>query len=333
MSISPELLKQLLRKQKEKTITEREMVLLRLYLSTSEAQETLDAIDFSDMPEAEEDEFGLSAETRYQRILDKTGQYTRRHFQWRRWTTGIAAAVVITLGFSLLSQYTTRKSSQAGVEAFIIYQTGNGEIKQITLPDSSQVWLSARSMLSYPKVFEGKYRKVLLQQGQAFFAVTRDTERPFIVENKQGVQTRVLGTSFSVTTDSSDATVQVAVKTGKVRVDVQEKTVASLLPGDQVDYDIRQSKAQLRRVDPAAIGRWTSGEVKLVQADFAAMAAIMQELYGIKIIPGNAAVRHNLYSLTIRYGADAPKLVEVIGGINGNRCEWKNADHTLVVIH
>lgn len=332
MSISPELLKKLLRKQKEKTITEREMVLLRLYLSTSEAEETLEAIDFSDMPQAD-DEPGSSAETRYQRILDRTGQHLGRHFQWRKWMAGVAAAVVITLGVSFLYQYTTRKPLQAGMGALITYQTGNGEIKQITLPDSSQVWLSARSILSYPKVFESKFRKVLLQQGQAFFAVTRDAKRPFIVENQQGVQTRVLGTSFSVSTDSSDATVQVAVKTGKVRVDWQEKTVVTLLPGDQVDYDIRRSKAQLSRVDTATISQWTSGEVKLVQADFMVMAATMQKLYGIKIMPGNAAVRHNLYSLTVRYSVNAPKLVEVIGGINGNRCEWKNADSTLVVIH
>lgn len=332
MPVSPELLKQLLRKQKEKTITEREMVLLRLYLSTSGAEEALEAVDFSDMPEAN-DQPGSSSETRYQHILDRTGQLPERRFQWRRWAAGVAAAVVGIAGIALLFQYTAKESSQLVAAALITYQTGNGEIREIVLPDSSHVWLNARSVLSHPETFGGKERKVLLQQGQAFFEITHDTRRPFIVESQQGIHTRVLGTSFGITTDCSAATVQVAVKTGKVRVDREKETVATLLPGEQVDYDITRSSAQLSRVNPAGISRWTGGEVKLVQADFAAMAATMQQLYGIKIMPGSTAVSRNLYSLTIRYGADAHKLVEVISGVNGNRYEWKNADSTLVVIH
>jgi ferric-dicitrate binding protein FerR (iron transport regulator) len=332
MSVSPELLKQLLRKHKEKTITAREMVLLRLYLSSSDAEETLDAVDFSDMPEAS-DEPETVVETRFQRILDKTTQVPVRTIYRKRWAAGIAAAVLITLGCSLLYLYTIKQSHPEEAATQITWRTGNGEIKQIILPDSSRVWLNARSVFSFPKAFEGKKRKVLLLQGQAFFAVTTDAERPFIVESQQHVQTRVLGTSFSVSTDSSDATVRVAVATGKVRVDREEKPVATLVPGDQVNYDIRASKAQLSKIDLASINGWTKGEVKLKQADFASMAATMKTMYGIEVMPGNTAVRQNLYSLTIRYGADVRKLMEVIGGINRNHCEWSKTDSTVVFIH
>lgn len=323
MSISPELLKELLRKQKEKTITEREMVLLQLYLSTSAAEAALDAIDFSDMPESN-DQNGTSPEERYQRILQKTVFAKKRRFPWRGWAA--AAAVLLIIGSIFLSRDTTP-------EALLTLRTGNGELKEIVLPDSSRVWLDARSVLSYPAAFDRKERKVVLQQGQAFFEVTPDTRRPFIVESRQGMQTRVLGTSFIVHTDSANARVHVAVRTGKVSINWQDKTIATLLPGEQVFYDPSQPAAQLSRMDAAAIGGWTSGEVRLEQADFATMAATMQRMYGIAIAAGNADAGRNLYSLTIHYGKDPQRLVEVISAVNGSRSEWKNRDSTSVIIH
>lgn len=323
MSISPELLKTLLRKQKDKTITEREMVLLQLYLSTSTAEAALNAIDFSDMPESN-DQPGASPEERYQRILQKTVFARERRIPWRGWAA--AAAVLLLIGVLFFF----RKPAPA---TLLTWRTGNGELKEIVLPDSSRVWLDARSVLSYPGAFEGKERRVLLEEGQAFFDVTPDTHRPFIVESKQGIQTRVLGTSFAVRTDSSTARVYVAVKTGKVSVNWENKKIATLQPGEQVSYDPSKPAAQLSRMDTAAIGEWTSGEVRLVQADFATMAAAMQRMYGIVITAANAGVNRNLYSLTIRYGKAPQKLVEVISAINGNRCEWKNHDSTSVIIH
>ncbi len=69
-----------------------------------------------------------------------------------------------------------------------------------------------------PRFFTGKERKVFLQQGEAFFQVTHNAQQPFIVQNSDGIQTTVLGTSFTMTTDSLDRYMQVAVKTGKVKV-------------------------------------------------------------------------------------------------------------------
>ncbi|MET3878037.1 FecR domain-containing protein [Chitinophaga sp. OAE865] len=323
MSVSPELLKKLLRKQKEKTITEREMVLLQLYLSTSGAEAALDAIDFSDMPESD-GQPGASPEERYQRILQKTVFARERRFPWPGWAA--AAAVLLIIG----ALFFLRDPAPAKL---LTWRTGNGELKEIMLPDSSRIWLDARSVLSYPAASDRKERRIVLQEGQAFFDVTPDTRRPFIVENKQGIQTRVLGTSFAVRADSSIARIYVAVKSGKVSVNWQDKEIATLLPGEQLSYDPSEPAAQLSRMDAAVIGEWTGGEVRLAQADFATMAAAMQRMYGIVITAANAGVSRNLYSLTIRYGKNPQKLVEVISAVNGNRCEWNNRDSTSVIIH
>lgn len=333
MSITPELLKQLLRKQKEQTITAREMVLLQLYLSTPEAEETLATIDFSDMPEAN-DQPAADQEARYQQILQKIEQVPQQHrLPWRRWATGVAAAVVVIMaGAGLLFRYTGNKPTQTAI-AMRTQHTGNGELKEIILPDSSHVWLNARSVISYPAAFTGSERKVYLQQGEAFFHVTHNTQQPFIVQSGEGMQTTVLGTSFTVTTDSLARHMQVAVKTGKVRVGRQQAIIATLLPGDAVNYNIGSNTTQLSKTPVDVIGMWTTGEIRLSQASFREMAAIMQQLYGLKVVAGNPAISRNLYSLPIKYGTDPRHLIEVISAVNGNRAKWQPGDSTRVIIH
>jgi ferric-dicitrate binding protein FerR (iron transport regulator) len=333
MSITPELLKQLLRKQKEQTITAREMVLLQLYLSTPEAEEALATIDFADMPEAN-DQPAADQELRYQQLWQKIEQVPQQHrLPWRKWVAGVAAAIVVIIaGAGLLFRYTGNKSAQTTV-AMLTKHTGNGELKEIILPDSSHVWLNARSVISYPAAFTGNERKVFLQQGEAFFQVTHNAQQPFIVQSSEGMQTTVLGTSFTVTTDSLARHVQVAVKTGKVRVGRQQTTIATLLPGDAVNYTISSNTTQLSKTPVDAIGLWTTGEIRLSQASFKEMASLMQQLYGIKVVAGNPAIGRNLYSLPIKYGTDPNNLIEVISAINGNRAKWQPGDSTRVTIH
>lgn len=71
-----------------------------------------------------------------------------------------------------------------------------GESFKVVLCDGTEVWLNANSNFVYPTAFIGDERIVTLE-GEAYFKVTKDPERPFIVKTKT-VQTRVLGTEFNI---------------------------------------------------------------------------------------------------------------------------------------
>lgn len=331
MSITPELLKQLLRKQKNKTITAREMVLMQLYLSTPEAKEVLATIDFTDMPEAAGEPV-TAPELRYQQLLQKIEHTPRQSYVlWRRWVA-VAAAIIVIVGTGLLLRYKNNTTREAAVMMLTVH-TGNGELKKLVLPDSSHIWLNARSVISYPAAFTGKERKVFLKQGEAFFEVTHNAQQPFIVQSSEGMQTTVLGTSFTVNADSLARQMQVTVKTGKVKVGHEQTAIATLLPGDAVTYSISSNHTLLSHVAIDAIGAWTKGEIRLSQAGFSEMALLIQKLYGIKVTAARPAVSRNLYSLPIQYGANPRKLLEVISAINGNYAEWQPGDSTHVIIH
>ncbi|MFW6226736.1 MAG: FecR family protein [Bacteroidota bacterium] len=85
----------------------------------------------------------------------------------------------------------------------------------VELPDGSRVFLNQQARLVFPRTF-GDVRKVELQ-GEAFFEVTHNPEKPFIIEAGDA-RVKVLGTSFNVLAPEKQKEVEVFVETGKVQL-------------------------------------------------------------------------------------------------------------------
>jgi transmembrane sensor len=86
----------------------------------------------------------------------------------------------------------------------------------VALPDNSTVTLNRHSSISYPS---GNNRRglTLRLKGEAFFSVTHDPSRPFIVEVND-VTIKVLGTSFEVRSVTGSMVTELVVETGAVRI-------------------------------------------------------------------------------------------------------------------
>lgn len=138
----------------------------------------------------------------------------------------MAASVMLlmTLSFFVHQHYNKQdifsenQQRLAGEKTEQLIEISNQEqkVKYVQLPDGSSVVLQRHSRISYNKEFNKKCRIVVLS-GEAFFEVTKNSERPFFVYANELV-TKVLGTSFSIKADEADGKVLVAVKTGKVSV-------------------------------------------------------------------------------------------------------------------
>ncbi|MBO9613217.1 MAG: FecR domain-containing protein [Dyadobacter sp.] len=87
----------------------------------------------------------------------------------------------------------------------------------LTLPDTSTILLQPKSSVSYRKDFVSSTLREVYLSGQAFFTVTKNRQRPFVVYSNELV-TKVLGTSFMVKAFEDAKQVEVCVKTGKVSV-------------------------------------------------------------------------------------------------------------------
>lgn len=128
-----------------------------------------------------------------------------------------AAIVVMVLGLGLLGYIVTQPSAEKQI-ALVTKQTESrpDSPSTVVLPDGSEITLNAGTIIEYPEKFGKDERRVKLV-GEAFFSISKDIERPFIID-ANGAVIEVLGTSFNVRSYNKSPKVEVNVKTGKVKV-------------------------------------------------------------------------------------------------------------------
>ncbi|PTT00542.1 hypothetical protein DBR11_09660 [Pedobacter sp. HMWF019] len=103
-------------------------------------------------------------------------------------------------------------------------------VAETRLADGSVVTLNKNSLLDYPEKFKGNKRVVKLARGEAFFKVSPDKNKPFLIDANLLI-IRVVGTSFNV--KLIDKNTEVIVETGKVEVSAAGKSWR-LLPGQRL---------------------------------------------------------------------------------------------------
>ncbi len=86
----------------------------------------------------------------------------------------------------------------------------------VLLDDGSSILLNSGGKVSYPSKFNEDKREIYLD-GEAFFEVSKDPQRPFFVYANDMVA-KVLGTSFTVRSLPGKKDIELIVKTGKVAV-------------------------------------------------------------------------------------------------------------------
>lgn len=97
------------------------------------------------------------------------------------------------------------------------FQTQLGEQQHVTLQDGSQVHLNTQSHLVFNMQSQSRFAR--LEQGEAFFDIAHDQEKPFLVKTPSGT-IRVLGTKFNVKINNDETVVTVIE--GKVGVSNEE---------------------------------------------------------------------------------------------------------------
>ncbi|MEA2106446.1 MAG: FecR domain-containing protein [Bacteroidota bacterium] len=151
-----------------------------------------------------------------------------------------AAMIVVIAGLGFLFNMIYQENF--GYYSFTEYTADNETSNEIVLPDGTKVYLNENSSLKYPEGFNGTQRKVKLT-GEAFFDVTKNKDKPFIIDVKNA-EIRVLGTSFNVRTNIDDSDVEVYVETGMVEVSRKKSGENNIL------------------VDPGNVGIVTKSEIK-----------------------------------------------------------------------
>ncbi|MCK0196964.1 FecR family protein [Ancylobacter sp. 6x-1] len=139
------------------------------------------------------------------------------------------------------------------------YTTGTGETRGIVLPDGSRVFLNARSALAV--AFEPGRRTVRLIEGQAFFEVTENAARPFVVHTGE-VSVTALGTAFDIDMTLAEHRTMVSVTEHAVRVESLARSgdaPLTLSSGESVFVDAGGRLGTPIARSPMVATAWRSG--------------------------------------------------------------------------
>jgi transmembrane sensor len=137
--------------------------------------------------------------------------------RFKKWIVAASVLLIAGVSYWFVNSKTTENISiveKKIQQGFLQYENLSDTIKDIILEDKSIVSLRPYSKIAIPKQFQVSKREVYLQ-GEAFFKVSKNPQRPFLVYNNN-VVTEVLGTSFDV--KETNGTTEVSVKTGRVAV-------------------------------------------------------------------------------------------------------------------
>lgn len=146
----------------------------------------------------------------------KSAQQAVPYLRQYRMSLRIAAAVllVVAAGFLL---YATGILTGLRSGTVLVVTENNEEVRNVSLPDGSTIYLNSGTRFSYPKKFREGTRTVSLT-GEAYFEVAADADHPFVIETG-GALVKAVGTSFNVNaSDRVESQVEVFVESGRVEL-------------------------------------------------------------------------------------------------------------------
>jgi ferric-dicitrate binding protein FerR (iron transport regulator) len=211
---------------------------------------------------------------------------------WSSYLMKVAAVTILILLGTFLYLYHVQAAEEQDYSAqqMIVKEIPPGQKLTVYLPDGSRVKLNSESKISYLKPFDENKRMVSLE-GEAFFEVTPDSSRPFLVISK-GVETRVVGTSFNVNA-YSNSHVKVSVVSGKVSVKKlsnDKPTVSSstepvwLSPTEQATCFVNESELTVSGYNADEVLGWSDGILYFNNASMDELVNELERWYGIDIV-------------------------------------------------
>ncbi len=173
-----------------------------------------------------------------------------------------------------------------------------GQIFRLVLSDSTVVWLNADTKLKYPKTFIRSLKtRTILLEGEAYFEVAHNKEKPFIV-NTNGVNVKVLGTKFNVSSYTNDPYINTTLVEGSVNVIDTNNTNNSLIitPSFQVSFIKENMQLSSAKVKTSDYTSWMHKRIIFNTLPFEELVSKIERTYNVEIINKNEQIKNELFT-------------------------------------
>lgn len=220
-----------------------------------------------------------------------------------------AAAILIT---AVLTSACFFLFSEEGSEVSARYIGGDGlEADVVELPDGTRISLSSKTTFHYNTDY-GKKDRIVYLEGEAYFDVAKEKNKPFIVRTKEQ-DIEALGTKFNVSAYPKDSLLVTTLQQGSILLTTAgtgEQTI--LKPNEQMVYNRNTRSSHVHQVDASLFTSWTTGYYYFPEQSLEAILERMSHVYGIQFTINSEKLKKKTFTGTFYRGQSIKDIMEII---------------------
>ncbi|MDD4116106.1 MAG: FecR domain-containing protein [Massilibacteroides sp.] len=241
--------------------------------------------------------------------------------------SGYVAAAVL---FFLLSYWIALNQIRVSEDTTLLsLHVPAGQRLRFTLQDGTSVWLNSRSTLSYPVSFTGGERRVMLE-GEAYFEVAKDADRPFIVSS-QDAEMKVLGTTFNVYSYPETGIIKTSLLEGSLLVYYKDKEKENTLlkPNEQVT--LRNGGMEVEQINDKGYFLWTEGIYSFSNEPLDNILRKLEIYFDIEIVVKDPTIYTWEYTGKFRQRDGIDEILRIINKIHKFKIEKDEENNRIIL--
>lgn len=201
----------------------------------------------------------------------------------------------------------------------------NGEFF-LLLSDGTKVWVNSETYLRYPVAFNSTERVVEVE-GEVYFEVQKDPERPFKVKMKDGGIVEVMGTSFNVRNYPDEKVMQITLEQGHVRLWAGQENL-ELMPGEQ-GFRVAGGRLDKKKVNVSLYIGWKEGRFIFKEQPLEEIMRTISRWYDVQVEFVDEKVQYVTFSGNLRRYDHFDKIIKMLEAIKVAKFEVQ--DHKIHV--
>lgn len=193
-------------------------------------------------------------------------------------------------------------------------KTNKGEIKQIRLPDNSELYVNSNSEVQFDTVDFESARLVHLIKGEVFCRVDNNTSKKsaFYVQTSSGLKIEDVSTAFSVKSRTDILAEEVVqVQEGLVKLHAADKTIP-LRENEQIRFNPISNAIITGRSDEMSASGWINGDYAFYNVPLNELAQTLQDVYAVPILFNNAKLISLKITIFFNKSQDIGQILENI---------------------
>mgnify|MGYP000180683473 CR=1 FL=1 len=199
---------------------------------------------------------------------------------------------------------------------------------RVELADGTLVYLNAESELQYPVTFIGESREVTLR-GEAYFKVTKNNEKPFIVKS-DGLSVQVWGTEFNLNTLNQEGYYAATLVEGSVEVKVPGRHSVFLEPSQQARVDCTTSDITCLKVNTLPYTAWKDGKFVFNHEDMQHITMRLEKWYDVEFTYSEETLKNlKVFGVISRY-EDITKVLKLLSATR--LVSFRYVNHKIMVV-